>query len=131
TNHQTNHQLTTIQPPANHQLTTNKEGKEGKEGKDLIPYKGIMDYLNLKTNKKYKTTSAKTKEIISTRWKESFNLEDFIKVIDIKSVEWLNTDMEKFLRPETLFSNKFEGYLNQKSTVKKEVKKYQEFGSAY
>lgn len=87
--------------------------REIEREKEVIPYKDIIDYLNLKTNKKYKSTSTKTKEIISTRWNESFTLEDFIKVIDIKSIEWLSTDMEKFLRPETLFSNKFEGYLNQ------------------
>ena len=34
-------------------------------------------------------------------------------MIDIKSSQWLDTDMSKFLRPETLFSNKFEGYLNE------------------
>lgn len=28
--------------------------------------------------------------------------------------EWLNTDSDKYLRPETLFGSKFEGYLNQK-----------------
>ena len=39
--------------------------------------------------------------------------EDFYKVINIKSKQWLNTDMEKYLRPVTLFSNKFEGYLNE------------------
>ncbi|HDJ2422605.1 TPA: conserved phage C-terminal domain-containing protein, partial [Staphylococcus aureus] len=27
---------------------------------------------------------------------------------------WLNTDSDKYLRPETLFGSKFEGYLNQK-----------------
>ncbi|HEI4275686.1 TPA: conserved phage C-terminal domain-containing protein, partial [Staphylococcus aureus] len=26
-----------------------------------------------------------------------------------------NTDSDKYLRPETLFGNKFEGYLNQKA----------------
>jgi hypothetical protein len=34
------------------------------------------------------------------------------------------TDMQKFLRPETLFSNKFEGYLNEvviKSEEKSEI----------
>ena len=34
-------------------------------------------------------------------------------MINIKSKQWLNTEMEKYLRPETLFSNKFEGYLNE------------------
>ena len=42
------------------------------------------------------------------------NHDDFKKVIDVKSLEW-NKDpkMCKYLRPETLFGNKFEGYLNE------------------
>ena len=43
--------------------------------------------------------------------------------IDNKAFEWLGTYFEKFLRPETLFSNKFEGYLNQKTTPKKKTLK--------
>lgn len=40
-------------------------------------------------------------------------------MIDNKVAEWKGTDMEKFLRPETLFGNKFEGYLNQQVSNKK------------
>ncbi|MGW9971767.1 uncharacterized protein ACUXJ1_001434 [Staphylococcus epidermidis] len=36
-------------------------------------------------------------------------------MIDIKTYEWLNTDSDKYLRPETLFGTKFESYLNQKT----------------
>ena len=39
-------------------------------------------------------------------------------VIDKKFEEWHGTDMEKFLRPETLFTGKFESYLNQKIVKK-------------
>ena len=39
-------------------------------------------------------------------------------MIDKKCKEWLKTEFEKYLRPETLFSNKFEGYLNQTETQK-------------
>jgi hypothetical protein len=35
-------------------------------------------------------------------------------VIDKKTKEWLGTQFENYLRPETLFGTKFEGYLNQK-----------------
>ena len=41
--------------------------------------------------------------------------DDFKTVIDNKTSEWIHTDMEKYLRPETLFGTKFESYLNQKS----------------
>lgn len=81
---------------------------------EQIPYEEIIDYLNLKSNSNYKYTSQKTKDLIKARINNGFTIEDFKKVIDKKSQEWLGTDFEKFLRPETLFGNKFEGYLNQK-----------------
>ena len=80
----------------------------------VYPYEEIIEYLNDKANKKYKYTTRKTQSMIRSRFNEEFNLEDFKSVIDIKSKEWMNTDMEKYLRPETLFGTKFESYLNQK-----------------
>lgn len=79
-----------------------------------IPFAEIIEYLNLKANTKYRLTTKKTKDLISARFKEKFTSVDFKQVIDIKTAEWLHTDSEKYLRPETLFGNKFEGYLNQK-----------------
>jgi len=87
---------------------------------EVIPYKEIIEFLNEKAITKYRYSSTKTKELIATRYKEKFTLTDFKTVITKKCSEWLNTDMEKFLRPETLFSNKFEGYLNQKIVDKQE-----------
>lgn len=101
-------------------------GKDRLElGKDSIDieikiYSPVIDYLNLKCNTKYKTSSNKTKSLIDARVNESFTFEDFKKVIDIKAAEWLKTDMEKYLRPETLFGTKFESYLNQKIVVKQD-----------
>jgi len=46
--------------------------------------------------------------------KEGFTVDDFKKVIDIKASHWLNTDMEMYLRTQTLFGTKFETYLNEK-----------------
>lgn len=82
---------------------------------DHVPYKQIVDYLNEKTNSKYRHTTAKTKDLIKARWNEGFRLGEFKSVIDTKAAEWLNNNkMSKFLRPETLFGTKFESYLNQK-----------------
>lgn len=68
----------------------------------------------MKTGKNFKSNSKKTKSLINSRIKEGFKVEDFKKVIDIKTSEWLNDkQMAQYLRPETLFGNKFEGYLNQ------------------
>ena len=77
----------------------------------------VVDYLNRKPSKRFKKTSVKTKSLINARLNEGFDEEDFYKVINIKSKQWLNTDMEKYLRPETLFSNKFEGYLNEEVDI--------------
>lgn len=76
-------------------------------------YSSVIDHLNDVVGTKYKHTSKKTQSLIKARQNEGYNLEDFIKVIDIKSKEWLNTEYSKYLRPETLFGTKFENYLNQ------------------
>lgn len=85
--------------------------------------KEIIDYLNIKSNSHYKYSTDKTQSLIKARYNDGFKLEDFKVVIDNKCDEWLGTDFEKFLRPETLFSNKFEGYLNQKITEGAKPKK--------
>ena len=82
-------------------------------------YSSVIDYLNEKTERtgkeKYSSTSPKTQTLIKARLREKYELEDFKIVIDKKCKEWLGTDMEKYLRPETLFGNKFESYLKQKT----------------
>jgi uncharacterized phage protein (TIGR02220 family) len=83
---------------------------------DKIPFVEIVNYLNSAANTNYKSSTRKTKELIKARTKEGFILNDFYKVIDNKVDEWQGTDMEKFLRPETLFGTKFESYLNQKQS---------------
>ena len=83
--------------------------------KDIyIPYREVIDYLNSKAGTSYKCSTKKTQTLIHARFNEGFTLDDFKKVIDIKCSEWMNTTMNQYLRPETLFGPKFEGYLNQK-----------------
>lgn len=80
--------------------------------------KSIVEYLNQKagTNYSYKTES--TQHHINARLNEGYTVDDFKKVIDNKCKDWLNTDMSKYLRPITLFSAKFESYLNQSDNTK-------------
>ena len=78
----------------------------------------IVSYLNNKASTKYRTSTPKTKQCINARLKEGYTIDDFYLVIDKKCNEWMNTEMEKFIRPETLFGNKFESYLNQKDRHK-------------
>lgn len=98
-------------------ISKDKDSKDilsGSDEPDHVPYKEIVDYLNKKTGNKYRSSGSKTKSLIKARFNEGFSLDDFKAVIDVKSSQWLNDQkMNKFLRPETLFSNKFEGYLNE------------------
>lgn len=81
---------------------------------DSIPYKAICEYLNIRTNSHYRSTTKKTRELIKARFNEGFKLDDFKAVIDKKTIDWFNDkEMSKYLRPETLFGTKFESYLNQ------------------
>lgn len=80
---------------------------------ERIPYSEIISYLNQVTNKNYKVTQ-KWKDLIKARWNEGQRLEDFKKVINVKSSQWLNdSNMNKYLRPQTLFGNKFDDYLQE------------------
>ena len=91
-----------------------EEDKEKEEDKDINIYSSIISYLNEKANTNYRISSSKTKTLIKARLNEGFVEDDFKTVIDNKTSEWIHTDMEKYLRPETLFGTKFESYLNQK-----------------
>ena len=81
-------------------------------------YTPVVTHLNEKAGTKYRASSAKTRKVIHARVAEGFTLEDFMAVIDKKTAEWMGTEWEKFLRPETLFGPKFESYLNQNTTKK-------------
>lgn len=84
-----------------------------------IPFSDIIAYLNNRIHSSYKPGTKKTKELITARWNEGFRLEDFQKVIDLKTEEWIRDPFwNKYLRPETLFGPKFESYCNQKAAKK-------------
>ena len=59
----------------------------GKRAKNNIPFSSIIDYLNQKTNSSYKPGSRRTRDLITARWHEGFQLEDFKRVIDLKTAE--------------------------------------------
>lgn len=91
-----------------------KDKEEDKE-KDKIKkeiYSAIISHLNKKANTNYRASSRVTQGHINARLAEGYAIEDFKTVIDKKVTEWIGTDMEKYLRPETLFGSKFESYLN-------------------
>ena len=98
------------------------------EGNGVLPdvttntYQKIINDLNAKAGTKYKASSAKTRKLIKARMSEGFSVNDFIYVHTVKCKEWLNDPgYHKYLRPETLYSPKFESYRNQKIQVQSKV----------
>ena len=91
--------------------------------KEKIPYQEIIDYLNGKTGSHFKNVAGNQK-LIRARWHEGYRLDDFKRVIDNKTDAWLGVvakdgrEMGQFLRPSTLFGNKFDQYLNEKHDEK-------------
>ncbi len=73
----------------------------------------IIDYLNECTGKSYKSNSKIAISNINARLKEGYTLDDFKKVIFVKSTKWIGSKMEDYLTPNTLFGTKFESYLNE------------------
>ena len=72
----------------------------------------VLDKLNKLAGTKYRSGQNNIEPIIA-RLKEGFSVEDAITVVEYKCKEWKGTEMQKYLRPETLFrASKFEGYLN-------------------
>ena len=97
------------QQQSNNNVTTLSKKKENNNN----IYSLVIDYLNKKASTNYRATTKNTQSFINARVKEGYAVEDFKKVIDSKSREWLGTDFEKYLRPATLFGTKFENYLNE------------------
>ncbi len=107
-----------------------KDKEEEKEEKKSFPWKEILFYLNEKTKKSFREVDS-NRDIILARSNEGYKLEDFKKIVDNK-IGWLgDIEMDKFLRPETLFARKhFESYLNEKpetSTVIKSTSSLADF----
>lgn len=94
----------------------------------------VIDYLNQKAGTRYEYNSTKTLTLLNTLFRKGYSVEDIKKVIDIKCKEWLPKEtMRMYLRPRTLFSNKFEDYLNQEvkpqviETKTKKTQSYEDF----
>jgi len=84
---------------------------------DVIPYSEIIEYLNKKTGRSFRNVEA-NKKLIKARWNEGYKLEDFKTVVDNMVSNWSGkmfngVPAENYLQPKTLFSNKFDSYLNQ------------------
>ncbi len=85
----------------------------------------IIAYLNQPDTsepiRSFKDTTEKTKSMINARLKEGFTIDDFKDVIFFKYNQWVKKPKEfsngvmsdTYYRPETLFSTRFESYLQE------------------
>lgn len=84
--------------------------------KEPDPTEEVINHLNQRAGTHYKATTSNTRKLIKARLKEGFTIDEIKLVIDKKCADWLrNPAMAEYLRPETLFGNKFESYLNAKA----------------
>ena len=101
-----------IPPTGNTPAESNQSVKEEKHKEEI---KEIIDYLNSKLGSNYRYKTESTNKLIRARLNEGFTVDDFKQVIDTKYAGWINDPkMSGYLRPYTLFGNKFEQYLNEK-----------------
>ena len=110
----------------NNSINNNSINKDHSPAKaEHIPYKKIIEYLNEQAGRRYSHKANKNKDLIKARWNEGFRLDDFKQVIDKKTTEWKDDSrMDKYLRPVTLFGNKFDEYLNQQKEKNEEDNPY-------
>lgn len=118
-NKASNRHLTDTSQRPNKDLTPNNNDNNDNNDNNIDIYTSeyglIIGYLNEMTGSNYRTSSKKTRSLIRARLNEDYTVEDFKTVIYKKAKQWQgDSKMSKFLRPETLFGTKFEGYLNEK-----------------
>jgi len=83
----------------------------------------IIESFNFITGKKASHKTKDTARLIKSRIEDGFVLEDFKIVINKKNNEWkFNKTMKKYIRPQTLFTHKFERYLNEVISVNQKSK---------
>jgi uncharacterized phage protein (TIGR02220 family) len=95
-------------------VATTKKKRPKKEVVVLPVHIEIISYLNECAGTKYQFETKTTLDLINGLLEQNFKPEDLKHVIEVKSIKWLNTKYQDFLRPETLFGKKFESYLNEK-----------------
>ena len=104
--HEVTHEVT--------QEVTHPKNKKKENINNNNIYIAVIDHLNKATGQNYRSTTKATRQKIDARLNECYKLDDFIAVIDKKTAQWKDDPvMSKYLRPETLFGSKFEGYLNE------------------
>jgi len=78
-------------------------------------YDAVMDYMKISLEQINMTVIVfgSSKKRVLELIANGYSFEDFKAVINYKILKWKDTEFKKYIRPETLFGNKFETYLNE------------------
>lgn len=118
--------------PNNIELNNNNNINNNKYNAKLQEFnniKEIITYMNSVCGTSFRSSSSLTQRSIKARLKEGFTLDDFKLVIDYKFEEWGKKPIlfsngklsDTYLRPATLFGNKFETYLYEAKNNNKPI----------
>ena len=97
----------------NDSVSVNDIKKKASPSDEIIT---ILEDLNKRTKSKkgFSPLAQCNQNLIKARMSEGFTVENFITVNEKKVKQWLHDpEMSKYLRPATLYGNKFDGYLNE------------------
>ncbi len=104
-------------------VNENGNGNENASGSDEDIPLSLISYLNQKTGSHYKADAGVTQKIIAL-FGQGYSVDDMRAVIDRKCAEWSGDEkMRSYLRPSTLFGEKFGEYLNAPEPIELERQK--------
>ena len=82
---------------------------------DILIVDEIIDYLNRKAGTHFRATAKSAQRCITALLNDGYTADDLKKAVDNKCRDWKGTEYARYLRPETLFGEKFDSYLNSPS----------------
>ena len=95
------------------QKQANQADNENDSDNEINICVSAVRLLNDLSGGSFRTTTKTTQKLIAARIKDGYSLPDIETVIRHKCAVWGESEkMRQYLRPETLFGNKFEGYLS-------------------
>lgn len=108
---------TTNNKELNIEITEQERTKEIGQADFSDEIEEVVSYLNAVCGTSFRPKTRETRKKIAARLKDGFTVDDMKLVIDNRNALWSrDAKMREYLRPETLFGTKFEGYLNAAKT---------------
>lgn len=82
----------------------------------------VIEHLNNRAGARFRAKSVANQRPMLARLHEQYTEQDMMDVIDTMCAKWLGNDtMERYLRPQTLFGNKMDGYLQTARRAKQKT----------